>query len=224
MKSTQAPLNLTLALLLLAAPLSACSTPTTASQPNQTQQSTQSTSVSGTMTLPYEVGGGMQTQSVLSSQAQIRTLRATVDTQAVNLNINSIATVNGTTQVSYSMTGLPTAIDTSRVYAVEINTAANEPLLGAAVNLQTGQATTLDINTRSTAVLIRAREKYRDSRLLSVNIGQIREIERDPAVVDIDVSVGNILRGVGSLTRDILSGVGDLVGGILSGVFDRRRR
>lgn len=223
MKSTQAPLNLTLALLLLAAPLSACSTPTTASQPNQTQQSTQSASVSGTMTLPYEVGGGMQTQSVLSSQAQIRTLRATVDTQAVNLNINSIATVNGTTQVSYSMTGLPT-IDTNRVYAVEINTAANEPLLGAAVNLQTGQATTLDINTRSTAVLIRAREKYRDSRLLSVNIGQIREVERDPAVVDIDVSVGNILRGVGSLTRDILSGVGDLVGGILSGVFDRRRR
>lgn len=213
--------KMTLSLLLLAAPLSACSSPTTANQP-QSQQSTQSTAVSGTMTLPYEVGG-MQTQSILRSQAEIRTLRATVDTQAVALNINSIASVNGNTQVSYTMTGLPT-VDTNRVYAVEVSTAANEPLLGAVVNLQTGQTANLNINTRSTAVLIRAREKYRDSRLLNVNIGQIREIESDPAVVNIDLSVGNVLRGVGSLTRDILSGVGSLVGGILDGVLDRRRR
>jgi hypothetical protein len=211
----------TLSLLLLAAPLSACSPTTTANQP-QTQQSTQAAAVSGTMTLPYEVGG-MQTQSILRSQAEIRTLRATVDTQAVALNINSIASANGNTQVNYTMTGLPT-VDANRVYTVEVSTAANEPLLGAVVSLQTGQTANLNINTRSTAVLIRAREKYSDSRLLNVNIGQIREVENDPVIVNIDLSVGNVLRGVGSLTRDILSGVGSLVGGILDGVLDRRRR
>lgn len=190
-------------------------------QPQTTTQSaTQATSLSGKMVLPYAVSDSMRTQSLIRSQAEIRAFRATVDSRPVSLQVNAIVSTGSETQIDYTMTDLPSPV-AGRVYAVEVASANNEPLLGAAVNLQLGQSNQLTLNTHSTAVLIQARKKY--GSLVGINTTQLHAIETDPALVNVELSVGSILRGVGSLTRDILSGVGQLVTGILDSVFDRRR-
>lgn len=203
--------------LLLLAPLSACGTPGLPNNsPQADAQNTQSSAIEGDVILPYEVSGGMRTQSAPRTQVEVRALRARVDDQPVVLSINTITPRRGETYVSYRMTGLP-RIENDRVYAVELYTDDNEPLLGGVVSLQSGRSVDLDLDVRSTAVLIRAREKFNDRRLLRVNLSDIRDIERDPALVDVQLSVGSILRDVGTLTTDI-------IGAVFSGLAELRGR
>lgn len=215
------PSGVVIASLLACSPGASPTQPQTqSSTQNSTQSAAQTTSLSGKMVLPYAVSDGMRTQSLIRSQADIRAFRATVDSRPVSLQVNAIVSTGSETQIDYTMTDLPSPV-AGRVYAVEVASAHDEPLLGAAVNLQLGQSNALTINTHSTAVLIQARKKY--GSLVNINTTQLREVETDPALVNVELSVGSVLRGVGSLTRDILSGVGQLVTGILDSVFDRRR-
>lgn len=165
----------------------------------------------------------MRTQQVsASANVTVNSLSASFDDRPVELEILRVSAGSSESVLTYRIDTLP-VYETNKVYSLEISS-SGKPLLGAVVNFQSDHTADIDIDTRSTAVLIRAREKTGSRSLLSLNLSDVREIERDPALVDIQLSVGSILRSVGNLTTDILDATGNLVGTILGSIGSRRRR
>lgn len=222
-KTSQSPLlSLGLSCLIVGMTLSACmpiATPyTPPGQPPAPQTfAQQEQTLTGNLILPYQISDSAQMRTAsLNTSAEIRSLKAKIDDQPVSLTIHSISPRGNETYISYTMSGFPRPLST-RVYTVEVLNDAGDPILGGVVSLRSNQAVVYDLDLTSTALLIRAREKYQDRRLLSVNLSEIDDLKRDPELVDLKLSLGSVLRSTGQLTKDI-------IGAVFQGLADLRRQ
>lgn len=204
-----------LSLSLAMGPLTGCmagSPPFISSAPDS-----QAGALEGRMILPYAVGDAQVSQgfapldyfpgeaanadTVLITRTDLMSLRATLDDQPVAFAVRDIQVEGNQTVLTYRITGLP-AFSSDQSCNVQILTRDGRPLLGGVVRFTLGQPYVYDFDVRSTALLVKVKEKHLDLKHMSV--GQLRELEFDPVLITDMATLRTELQQRGTLAPRVI--------------------
>lgn len=137
------------------------------------------------------------------TRTDLNYLQASINGVPVDIEIRTVRYDGDDTIVEYYIADTP-LIDSSQAYSLEIVTRDGQPLLGGVVSFGSGSVVVYDLTPRTTAVLLKIKEKKGRITITSLPVAELRIYERDPAIVVEESTILTLLRRYGTLRQHVI--------------------